>query len=111
MGSRQLDNWTLLIIDNSDLFPARAHRAGTVTSKRSAPEGRVAASVQFMAELLHSIPLTQTSEQSPHIFVDTAGSPLSVYLDVNPEILARPRLTRLLRVGITSQTLCTCSVV
>src|SRR6266850_3950699 len=53
-----------------------------------------------MAELLHSIPLTQTSEQSPRIFVDTAGSPLSVCLDVNPEILARPRLTRLLRVGI-----------
>jgi hypothetical protein len=53
-----------------------------------------------MAELLHSIPLTQTSEQSPHIFVDAAGSPLSVHLDVDSEILARPRLTRLLRVGI-----------
>ena len=50
-----------------------------------------------MAELP---PLTQKSEQSPHIFVDTAGSPLSVCIDVNPEILARPRLTRLLRVGI-----------
>jgi hypothetical protein len=43
--------------------------------------------------------LTQTSEQSPDIFVNTAGFPLSVYLDVNPEILARPRLIRLLRVG------------
>jgi hypothetical protein len=46
--------------------------------------------------------LTQTSEQSPNIFVNTAGFPLSVYLDVNPEILARPRLIRLLRVGAMS---------
>ncbi|KAI0281573.1 hypothetical protein BGY98DRAFT_957988 [Russula aff. rugulosa BPL654] len=46
-----------------------------------------------MAELS----LTQTSEQSPKIFVDTAGYPLPVYLDVNPEIPARPRLIRLLR--------------
>lgn len=53
-----------------------------------------------MADSHHSLPLTQTSERSPHIFVDASGSPLSVYLDVNPEILARPRLTRLLRVGI-----------
>lgn len=52
-----------------------------------------------MAELPVYLSLTQTSEQSPHIFVNTAGSPLSVYLDVNPEILARPRLIRLLRVG------------
>jgi hypothetical protein len=42
--------------------------------------------------------LTQTSEQSPKIFIDTAGVPLPVYLDVNPEIPARPRLIRLLRV-------------
>jgi hypothetical protein len=36
--------------------------------------------------------LTQKSEQSPDIFVNTSGFPLPVYLDVNPEILARPRL-------------------
>ena len=47
-----------------------------------------------MAELS----LTQTSEQTPKIFVDTTGFPLPVYLDVNPEIPARPRLIRLLRV-------------
>lgn len=47
-----------------------------------------------MAELS----LTQASEQSQRIFVDTAGFPLPVYLDVNPEIPARPRLIRLLRV-------------
>jgi hypothetical protein len=46
-----------------------------------------------------NLSLTQTSEQSPNIFVNTSGFPLSVYLDVNPEILARPRLIRLLRVG------------
>ena len=44
--------------------------------------------------------LTQASEQSTNIFVDPSGSPLSVYLDVNPEILSRPRLIRLLRVGV-----------
>jgi hypothetical protein len=43
--------------------------------------------------------LTQKSEQSPDIFVNASGFPLPVYLDVNPEILARPRLIRLLRVG------------
>lgn len=53
-----------------------------------------------MADSHHSLSLTQTSERSPHIFVDASGSPLSVYLDVNPEIVSRPRLTRLLRVGI-----------
>jgi len=46
-----------------------------------------------MAELS----LTQTSEQSPKIFVDAAGFPLPVYLDVT-EIPSRPRLIRLLRV-------------
>ena len=46
-------------------------------------------------------PLTQTSEQSPNIFVCPSGFPISVYLDVNPEIFGRPRLIRLLRVGIT----------
>jgi hypothetical protein len=56
-----------------------------------------------MAELS----LTQTSEQSPNIFVDTAGSPLPVFLDVNPEILARPRLIRLLRVCVM---FCMCSI-
>jgi hypothetical protein len=53
-----------------------------------------------MADLTLSLSLTQTSEQSPHVFVDASGSPLSLYLDVNPEILARPRLIRLLRVRI-----------
>jgi hypothetical protein len=48
-----------------------------------------------------NLSLTQTSEQSPNIFVNTSGFPLSVYLDVNPEIIARPRLIRLLRVGAT----------
>jgi len=57
-----------------------------------------------MADPLHSLSLTQASERSPHVFVDASGSPLSVYLDVNPEILARPRLTRLLRVGIDTLT-------
>lgn len=50
--------------------------------------------LESMAELS----LTQTSEQSSKLFVDTAGFPLLVYLDVNPEIPARPRLIRLLRV-------------
>jgi hypothetical protein len=57
-----------------------------------------------MADSHHSLSLTQTSERSPQIFVDVSGSPLSVYLDVNPEILARPRLTRLLRVCIYTLT-------
>ena len=57
-----------------------------------------------MAELS----LTQTSEQSPRIFVDNAGLPLLVYLDVNPEIPARPRLIRLLRVR--AEMLCMCSI-
>jgi hypothetical protein len=57
-----------------------------------------------MAELS----LTQTSEQSSKIFVDTAGLPLPVYLDVNPEIPARPRLIRLLRVRAIM--LCMCSI-
>jgi len=57
-----------------------------------------------MAELS----LTQTSEHSPNIFVDTSGFPLPVYLDVNPEIPARPRLIRLLRVRAIL--LCLCSI-
>lgn len=57
-----------------------------------------------MADPHHSLPLTQASERSPHVFVDASGSPLSVYIDVDPEILARPRLTRLLRVGIYTLT-------
>ncbi|KAI0257376.1 hypothetical protein BJV78DRAFT_1277914 [Lactifluus subvellereus] len=48
-----------------------------------------------MAE--NPLTLTQTSEQSPSIFVDASGSPLLIYLDVNPDILSRPRLIRLLR--------------
>jgi hypothetical protein len=51
-----------------------------------------------MAEI--HLPLTQLTEQSSSIFVDPSGYPLSVYLDVNPEILSRPRLIRLLRVRI-----------
>jgi hypothetical protein len=47
-------------------------------------------------------PLTQASELSPDIFVAPSGFPISVYLDVNPEIFARPRLIRLLRVGIVT---------
>lgn len=61
-----------------------------------------------MAGLHDSLSLTQTSEQLPHVFVDSSGSPLSIYLDVNPEILARPRLTRLLRVRTDIPMLCTC---
>jgi hypothetical protein len=69
----------------------RAHRLGSCHgSARSEHHLRL----ESMAELS----LTQTSEQSPKIFVDTAGFPLPVYLDVNPEIPARPRLIRLLRV-------------
>ena len=45
-------------------------------------------------------PLTQASEQSPSIFVRPSGFPISIYLDVNPEIFGRPRLIRLLRVCI-----------
>ncbi|KAI0307981.1 hypothetical protein B0F90DRAFT_1679023 [Multifurca ochricompacta] len=44
-----------------------------------------------------SFSLTQTSEQSPDIFINASRLPLSVYLDVNPEIFSRPRLIRLLR--------------
>jgi hypothetical protein len=54
------------------------------------------------------ISLTQTSEQSPKIFVDTSGFPLPVYLDVNPEIPTRPRLIRLLRVRAIIS--CMCSI-
>jgi hypothetical protein len=43
--------------------------------------------------------LTQASEQSTNIFVGPSGFPISVYLDVNPEIFGRPRLIRLLRVS------------
>lgn len=50
-------------------------------------------------ESMADFSLTQKSEQSPDIFANTSGFPLSVYLDVNPEIIARPRLIRLLRVG------------
>ncbi|KAI9512918.1 hypothetical protein F5148DRAFT_1279420 [Russula earlei] len=50
-----------------------------------------------MPELPLSLSLTQTSEKSPHVFVDTSGSPLSVFLEVNPEIPERFRLIRLLR--------------
>jgi hypothetical protein len=45
-------------------------------------------------------PLTQASEQSPNVFVRPSGFPISIYLDVNPEIFGRPRLIRLLRVCI-----------
>jgi hypothetical protein len=70
-------------------YAGRAHRLGSCL--RSV---RQHLRLESMAELS----LTQTSEQSPKIFVDTAGFPLPVYLDVNPEIPARPRLIRLLRV-------------
>ncbi|KAH9065974.1 hypothetical protein EDB87DRAFT_1574377 [Lactarius vividus] len=49
------------------------------------------------AEHPHTFSLTQASERSPNIFVDASGFPISVYLDVNPEIFGRPRLIRLLR--------------
>jgi len=52
------------------------------------------------AEYPLAFPLTQASEQSPNIFVDSSGFSISVYLDVNPEIFSRPRLIRLLRVGL-----------
>ena len=71
-------------------MPARAHHWGRVLLSQSEQHIRL----ESMAELS----LTQTSEQSPKIFVDTSGFPLLVYLDVNPEIPARPRLIRLLRV-------------
>jgi hypothetical protein len=58
-------------------------------------QGRQHVRLEPMADLS----LTQKSEQSPDIFVNASGFPLPVYLDVNPEILARPRLIRLLRVG------------
>jgi hypothetical protein len=54
--------------------------------------------IRLESESMAELSLTQTGEQSPKIFVDTAGFPLPVYLDVNPEIPARPRLIRLLRV-------------
>lgn len=55
------------------------------------------------AEYPLTLPLTQASEQSPVIFVGPSGFPISVYLDVNPEIFSRPRLIRLLRVGIVTR--------
>lgn len=75
-------------------MPARAHLLGSEQHIR----------LESMAELS----LTQTSEQSPKIFVDTSGFPLPVYLDVNPEIPTRPRLIRLLRVRAII--LCMCSI-
>jgi len=52
-----------------------------------------------MADSPLPLSLTQASEKSPHIFVDSSESPLSVFLEVNSEIPARPRLIRLLRVS------------
>ena len=82
-------------------MPARAHRLGSCSSLS---QNSTSASCLSMAELS----LTQTSEQSPKIFVDTSGFPLPVYLDVNPEIHGRPRLIRLLRVRAIL--LCMCSI-
>jgi len=69
---------------------------------RSAAQSEHCLESESMAELS----LTQTSEQSSKIFVDTAGLPLPVYLDVNPEIPARPRLIRLLRVRAIMLCMC-----
>jgi hypothetical protein len=71
------------------------NRAARLSSKSAPPRHLF---VLMAAQI--PLPLTQASEQSPNIFVDLSGSPLSVYLDVNPEILSRPRLIRLLRVGV-----------
>lgn len=85
-------------------MPARAHRFLARVPLTAHSELHIRSESESMAELS----LTQTSEQSPKIFVDTVGYPLPVYLDVNPEIPARPRLIRLLRVRAI--VLCMCSI-
>ena len=72
-------------------MPARVSRQARSCSARAGQHVRL--------EPMADLSLTQKSEQSPDIFVNASGFPLPVYLDVNPEILARPRLIRLLRVG------------
>jgi hypothetical protein len=74
-----------------------SHESASLALERPAsPTGAIFCPMAAQIPLL----LTQASEQSTNIFVDPSGSPLSVYLDVNPEILSRPRLIRLLRVGV-----------
>jgi hypothetical protein len=62
--------------------------------------------IRLESESMAELSLTQTSEQSTKIFVDTGGYPLPVYLDVNPEIPTRPRLIRLLRVSAIMLWMC-----
>ena len=75
------------------------NRAITCRPGCTARPGRVQSGQHLCLEVMADFSLTQKSEQSPDIFVNTSGFPLPVYLDVNPEIFARPRLIRLLRVG------------